>query len=196
MDAHRKRQQSLHPKLTITDMYNVLAKLREGSELTDKERVTHEQGLVSVLKQIHDDLDKEVAAAYGWAADLSDEEILQNLVALNAARAAEERRGIIRWLRPDYQRAAAAPTQTAFDNMEITETVAAKKQTKQPFPKTLSEQARAVRAMLQTQTKAVTPLELARQFTRARAERVEELLQTLVELGQAREVGQGKFAAQ
>lgn len=177
-------------------MYNVLAKLRSNESLTDKERVTHEQGLVSVLKQIHDELDKEVAAAYGWSADLRDEEILQNLVALNSERAAEERRGIIRWLRPDYQRAAAAPTQTAFDTGEEIVEVAATKQTKQPFPKTLSEQARAIRSMLQSQTTAVTPSELARQFTRARTERIEELLQTLVELGQAREVEKGKFAAQ
>ena len=25
LDAHRKRQQALHPRLTLTDMYNVLA---------------------------------------------------------------------------------------------------------------------------------------------------------------------------
>lgn len=55
LDAHRKRQQALHPKLTLTDMYNVLEKLRSGAELTAKEKKTHEEGLVSVLKQIHDD---------------------------------------------------------------------------------------------------------------------------------------------
>ena len=53
----------------------------------------HEQGLVSVLKQIHDDLDAAVAEAYGWAGDLSDEEILRRLVGLNAERAEEEKRG-------------------------------------------------------------------------------------------------------
>jgi hypothetical protein len=34
-------------------MYNVLEKLRSGEALTAKEKVIHEQGLVSVLKQIH-----------------------------------------------------------------------------------------------------------------------------------------------
>jgi len=29
LDAHRKRQQALHPDLTLTGMYNVLEKLRE-----------------------------------------------------------------------------------------------------------------------------------------------------------------------
>ena len=28
LDAHRKRQQAQHPKLTVTNMYNVLEKLR------------------------------------------------------------------------------------------------------------------------------------------------------------------------
>jgi len=64
LDAHRKRQQEQHPKLTMTGMYNVLEKLRAGETLTDKERTIHEQGLVSVLRQIHDDAD--VFEAYGW----------------------------------------------------------------------------------------------------------------------------------
>jgi hypothetical protein len=72
-------------------MYNVLEKLRSGEALTDKERAIHEKGLVSVLKQIHEDLDREVFAAYGWPSDLSDEEILERLVALNHERAEEER---------------------------------------------------------------------------------------------------------
>jgi len=37
LDAHRKRQQELHPKLTMTGMYNVLEKLRSGESLTNME---------------------------------------------------------------------------------------------------------------------------------------------------------------
>jgi hypothetical protein len=44
-----------------------------------------------------------VAQAYGWPEDLSDADILERLVALNHARAAEEATGHIRWLRPEYQ---------------------------------------------------------------------------------------------
>lgn len=65
LDALRKRQQELHPDLTMTGMYNVLEKLRAVQELNAKERVIHEQGLVSVLKQIHDELDAAVFEAYG-----------------------------------------------------------------------------------------------------------------------------------
>src|SRR3546814_3787686 len=41
--------------------------------------------------------------AYGWPANLSDEEVLTRLVALNKERAAEEAKGLIRWLRPEFQ---------------------------------------------------------------------------------------------
>ena len=67
LDAHRKRQQAAHPDLTLTGMYNVLEKLRSGEPLTAKERVIHEHGLVSVLRQLHDELDAAVLEAYGWS---------------------------------------------------------------------------------------------------------------------------------
>ena len=56
-----------------------------------------------ILKELHDRLDALVLEAYGWPADLGDEQILERLVALNAARAAEEKAGTVRWLRLDYQ---------------------------------------------------------------------------------------------
>ena len=40
------------------------------------------------LDNIHRELDAAVAAAYGWPADLSDDEILQRLFELNQQRAA------------------------------------------------------------------------------------------------------------
>jgi hypothetical protein len=108
----------------MTGMYNALEKLRSGDKLTAKEQTIHEQGLVSVLKQIHDDLDAAVFDAYGWPHDLEDEEILQRLVDLNHERAEEESRGIVRWLRPEFQNPDGA-TQTAFaDVAELLETLA------------------------------------------------------------------------
>jgi hypothetical protein len=58
---------------------------------------------VLILKELHDKLDVAVAEAYGWPADLGDNDILIRLVALNKERAQEEARGIVRWLRPDFQ---------------------------------------------------------------------------------------------
>ena len=42
------------------------------------------------LDLAHKKLDAAVATAYGWPADLSDDQILERLLALNLARAAEE----------------------------------------------------------------------------------------------------------
>src|SRR3989449_3234069 len=44
------------------------------------------------LDLAHKKLDAAVAAAYGWPADLSDEQILDRLLALNLERAAEEQK--------------------------------------------------------------------------------------------------------
>ncbi|HEX7177470.1 MAG TPA: type IIL restriction-modification enzyme MmeI, partial [Pyrinomonadaceae bacterium] len=194
LDAHRKRQQAQHPRLTVTEMYNVLEKLRAGESLTDKDRLTHEAGLVSVLRQIHDRLDAAVSDAYGWSAALTDEEILERLVRLNAERAGEERRGLVRWLRPGFQRPAVGVAAGFGEGFEPAAPAKAGEK-KQVWPKTLPEQARALRQTLAAQKGVVTPEELARKFTRARVERVEELLRTLVSLGQAREVAAGRYAA-
>ena len=61
--------------------------------------------LISILLQLHDELDAAVFDAYGWPRDLTDEQLLEKLVALNHERAEEEKRGIIRYLRPEFQKA-------------------------------------------------------------------------------------------
>jgi hypothetical protein len=164
--------------------------------LDQEERIIHEQGLVSVLKQIHDDLDQAVFDAYGWPADLSDEQILERLVALNAERADEEERGLIRWLRPEFQnpQGDSAVRQTELELPATVETpTAAKPKQKTPWPKSLAEQAQAVRAALASHIGPVSAVQLAASFSRASKDRIEELLETLATLGQAREVEEGKF---
>ena len=119
-------------------------------------------------------------------------------MALNAERAKEERNGLIRWLRPEFQNPAGAAQQTALETETdgaSTPAAAKAKKEKLPWPATLAEQARAVRTALATNGGVTTPAQLAKQFTRANATRIEELLQTLVSLGQAREVEDGKFVA-
>lgn len=186
LDAHRKRQQALHPGLTITGMYNVLEKLRSGEALTAKEKVIHEQGLVSVLKQIHDDLDAAVFEAYGWPSSLTDEEILERLVVLNAERAEEESRGLVRWLRPEFQNpgGAKAATQEALpggDDEE--EEPAAKAAAPLAWPKALPERIAAVRDLM---ARAPSPRSLAAvtsAFAKARPKDVETVLESLASLG-------------
>ncbi len=201
LDAHRKHQLAQHPSLTITELYNVLDKLRLGLPLSKADKVIHKQGFVSVLKQIHDDLDAAVCDAYGVPSDQTDDAILEKLVTLNSERAAEEAAGHIRWLRPDFQAPAGrqAATQATLTIEEPEEREAeeapASPKAKLPWPKTLPEQAQAIRAALAAQRGPVTAQQLAKQFQRARLDRVEELLDTLVSLGQARDLPDGRFIA-
>ena len=84
-------------------MYNVLEALREGRALTAMEKTIHAQGLVAVLKELHDELDAAVLLAYGLEPKHSHDDLLSHLVALNTRRVAEEKTGHIRWLRPEFQ---------------------------------------------------------------------------------------------
>ena len=191
LDAHRKRQLEQHPKLTMTGMYNVLEKLRSGEALDDKERDVHAQGLVSVLKEIHDDLDQAVLEAYGWPVDLPDEEILERLVALNGERAAEEAQGLVRWLRPEYQNPEGAAQQGGME-LEVAP-VAVTTLTRQPWPRSLPEQAQVVRNLVLEAEMPLSSGEVARAFKGSRKDKVEELLVTLEGLGQVHRLEDGRF---
>ncbi|EAQ07201.1 class I SAM-dependent DNA methyltransferase [Yoonia vestfoldensis] len=192
LDAHRKERQATHPKLTLTAMYNVLEKLRANERIEGKDKEIYSQGLVGILRDLHDQIDRAVAEAYGWPADLSDDDILHRLVDLNRTRAAEEARGLVRWLRPEYQNPAghAATVKADQGAMDLGPAVAT---AKEPWPKTLPEQIKAVRAAL-TDMGEATPDQVARRFARARAGTVQPLLESLTALGQARIVEGGRFA--
>ncbi len=233
LDAHRKRVQAQHPGLSLTAMYNVLEALREGRPLSKKEQDIHDRGLVSVLRQLHDELDAAVAAAYGWQdlwewhdearkgslhdfktgmdAQLAatgpeytaalatwerefDAEILTRLVALNAARAAEEAAGKIRWLRPDYQAPAVSqPTLGITAKPAKGAKPAKKKAAKAAWPKPLAERVKATEQALREAATAVTPAELAKRFLRAKPEDLAEILETLVSMSRAHQDGE-KFS--
>ena len=47
----------------MTEMYNVLEELRAGQPLNEFSEVIHDRGLISVLRDLHDDLDAAVADA-------------------------------------------------------------------------------------------------------------------------------------
>jgi len=184
LDAHRKRQQELHPNLTLTEMYNVLEELRAGEPLSPASQIIHDRGLVSVLRDLHDDLDHAVAEAYGWPADLPTEDILFRLVDLNSARAAEERTGLIRWLRPEFQAVGATQAGLGVEMEEEDQQPA--RAGRLPWPPSLPERVRAVRDYL-TQFHAPVPSgTVARTFTRARVPDVTAILEALTALGQAR----------
>lgn len=194
LDAHRKAQAAAHPGLTLTGVYNVLEKLRAGARIEGKDRTIYDQGLVGILRDIHDRIDAEVAAAYGWPEDLDDEAILTRLVDLNRARAVEEAQGQIRWLRPAYQNPAGHAAAAKGHQGELAVGAVAESTDKALWPKTLPEQIAAVRGVLSNMGEA-TPEQVARQFKRGRAVSVKPLLESLSALGQARLIADGRFAA-
>jgi len=195
LDSHRKNRQSFHTGLTMTAMYNVLDKLRSGEPLTAKDKVIHEQGLVSVLRQLHDDVDSAVFDAYGWPHGLTDEEILERLVALNAQRAEEERRGLVRWLRPGFQN----PSGTATAQQEIAGTAADAPEARsvgeqvRTWPKELPAQIAAVRELVTGGGSETWNAErAARAFKGARRAQVEAVLESLSALGLLLAIGDGE----
>ncbi len=194
LDAHRKAQLAANPKLTLTGMYNVLAKLRVGERIEGKDREIYDQGLIGILRKLHDDIDAEVAFAYGWPVDLPDHDLLQRLVDLNRARADEEARGMVRWLRPDYQnpagieshaRAVQGDLQVGFANAA----------TKAIWPKSIPDQMSSVLSAL-IELGEATPTDIARMFQKGRGSAVEPLLQSLAVVGRAMPLDNGAYIPQ
>lgn len=193
LDAHRKARIAAHPQLTLTRLYNVLAALRAGTVLSDEERDIHAAGQVSILRTLHDRLDDAVADAYGWRRDMEDAEIVAAVVELNRARIAEEASGKVRWLRPAFQ----APTPIAAQPQQgvlITEDAVAKAKAGRRWPKEEPAQFVVLRDVLKAGP--VAPAEIARRFKGApRGDRLPRMIQTLVVLGQARALNDGRYTA-
>ena len=210
IDAHRKRQQVAHPGLTLTGMYNVLEALKAGRELTAKEKTIHTQGLVGVLKELHDELDAAVLQAYGLEAGLSNDALLSHLVSLNAQRVAEEKTGKVRWLRPEFQNPAFRANSNSLLNKELLAHVSIglqadlilendpkplenAKTAQQAWPNTLPLQVSATAKLLASAGTALSLPDIEASF-KGRGpwkKGLPRILETLEALGRARREGSG-----
>ena len=210
IDQHRKRvlaPAAGHAGLTLTGLYNVLAALREGRALTAKEQAIHTQGLVGVLRELHDELDAAVRAAYGLPASATTDDVLAELVRLNARRAAEEAQGQVRWLRPAFQQAPAAPADQPLPGLapadapeavaEGTADAAPAAAHRQPWPTALPAQIRLLADTLAASATPLSPEQLAARFQgKGRwRERLPTLLDTLAALGRVQPQADGRWAA-
>ena len=199
LDALRKQVLAEHPDLTLTGLYNVLEKLKTGAALTDKDEDAKDRGLVLIIKELHETIDRLTAEAYGWQVDLTDDQILERLVALNAERAKEEAAGHVRWLRPEYQiprfaKGAAAKT----GELDLGETVVAIDKGKPVFPKDRHEQPLAVEALLAASALPMDAGAIARGFKgggKKIEQRAAQVLVTLARYGRVTALPGGKFAA-
>ncbi|KQW82445.1 class I SAM-dependent DNA methyltransferase [Brevundimonas sp. Root1279] len=200
LDATRKTVQAEHPDLTLTGLYNVLEKVRAGTPLDPKDEDVKDRGRVLILKDLHDQIDRATADAYGWRHDLTDEQILEKLVALNAERAAEEAAGHVRWLRPDYQipRFAKGATKAKSGELDLADSVVAIDKGLPAFPKDKGEQVMAIRAVLQAAGKPMDAAAVSRAFKRggkAIEQRVLQALNTLVRYAEITALPDGTYAA-
>lgn len=205
IDAHRKRQQAQYEKLTLTNIYNVLEKLRKEETLSKKEQEVNQHGLVSTLRELHDKLDRAVFAAYGWqdigeklvglpgatipfmdkseAQVSAEEELLMRLVALNHHRAAEEARGKVRWLRPNYQAPDAEQSHIGIIEDEFSSNTEKKSVVKKlTWPKDIHDQ---INVLLDSLTTPTTAENIAERFKRKPLKHVEAVLDALETLGKA-----------
>jgi hypothetical protein len=220
LDSFRKERLAEHDFLTMTGLYNALERLRElenGCEvrpLTEPERDVHQAGLISVLREIHDDIDRAVLTAYGWddlipqlvgkvgatlpsphkteAQERAEEELLTRLVALNQQRAAEEKKGTVQWLRPAYQipkLGTKAPTVTS-EHVGVLDIELPANVERPKWPSDGLDQIRLVRDLLAKAPAPAPPDALASVFdgknTAKRRDRIAEVLETLVATGSVR----------
>jgi hypothetical protein len=204
LDAHRKRVLSEHPHLTLTGLYNVLENLRAGTKPEDlgaADRKIFDDGLVLIMKEHHDKLDIAVAEAYGWPTNLSDDDILAKLVALNKQRSEEEKRGLVRWLRPDYQipRFAKGMDKQAAseEGAQVAATLDVVKKVQLPlFPSEAVEQTAAVFAALAAASSPLDAKAIAAQFkkTKTAEKKINDVLGSLARLGHVTSADGKSFA--
>jgi hypothetical protein len=195
LDTHRKSALARDARVTMTGMYNVVEKLRSGAPLTPKERTIHELAACGVLRDLHDELDALVAEAYGWPWPMEKEEILERLVALHDERVEEEQRGIVRWLRPDYQipRFGADLPAATLDLPSAPAATPDAAVERRPWPATAVEQLAAIGALVSQ--RHVTPEEAAASFIGARRDLVLRHLETLALMGEITLDGDGRYQA-
>ena len=195
LDVHRRTVLADNPDLTLTTLYNCLELIRAGAALDDKSEAIKQRGLIIILRDLHDAIDRLTLEAYGWPAETGEADIVARLVALNQERAQEEAAGHVRWLRPAYQgpRAGAAAPQTRTLTLVPGEAPA---QRRPRFPSHRYEQPLAVQAALETSGPAA-PADLARRFSGgARLEpRISRVLTTLHRYGHVDRLPDGRWTA-
>ncbi len=195
LDATRKNVLAEHPDLTLTGLYNLRDKLRRPDPFSASEEDRRRRGRVDIIDELHNRIDAAVADAYGWSGDLTDEQIVLRLVALNAERYAEEKAGWVRWLRADYQIARTGITVLAPKKMaqQIEAALPATTTRKPTFPRDAIGQTAAVLAELRGGA-GLTGADIARRYAQGlRSEpRIAATLAALVRLGHAADE-QGRY---
>lgn len=197
LDATRKEAMAENPDLTLTGLYNLLEKIHA---LTPEEEDQARRGRVYILQQLHQRLDEAVFDAYGWPADLNEQEILGRLVALNLARRAEEATGKVRWLRPDYQASRFGRPSDKRDtiDLDLGTDLPVASEGMPLWPKDRDTQPFEVERMVRSYPGDITIPALARSF-KGGGKRIEprlsQILSVLADYGRIQRAGDGRYRA-
>lgn len=197
LDALRKKALADNPDLTLTKLYNVLEAMRtaeaKNSVLSEEDGEIATRGCVPLMRQYHDAIDAYVAKVYCWPVQLSDEEVLERLIALNHLRALEEANGHVKWLRQAFQAPSyfAPSTQAPLALPEAPKLRAEAIE----WPNGLPGQVVAVAGVVERAGRPVSATDVARAFKGKRASTIAPVLDALTGMGRLRRLEDGRYAA-
>lgn len=196
LDAHRRTVLAANPDLTLTGLYNALEQVRSGRPLDAKTEDVKQRGLIIILRDLHDAVDRLAATAYGWDPALDPTQVVARLVALNHERARDEARGRIHWLRPAYQQPQAMPALAQTRPLNLVVDVDQPARRRPAFPVDRYAQPLAVQAVLRS-AGPIAPPDLARRFSGGlRLElRISRVLDTLYRYGHVERLPDGRWMA-
>lgn len=194
LDSLRAGVFARHPDLTMTGLYNARDLMTSGKTMSEAERSVHERGCVALLDHLHHRLDAAVERAFGWPEGMDDAARVARLLSLNAARAEDERRGRVLWLRPGFQKsrvaASPAPVQTEAQLLRADPA--------RRLPETQEGMARVLLDELRAEGRPVKPRALAGRFQafqhRRTERRIEQTLAVLAVAGSVQRTPDGWFA--
>jgi hypothetical protein len=196
IDAHRKEAVGRDEGITMTGLYNVVAKLRACAGLTSREQLINALGACGSLRDLHDRLDSAVAKAYGWSTPTQPSIVLERLVALHDQRKAEEEHGLVRWIRPEFQAPGSDEKKTPKTSTQLGIPLVPSRSSQPILLNTWStetvDQIALVKALLSDAE--LTASEMAVQIADAPLNRVEKLLDALVTLGELSKQSDGKYS--
>ena len=178
----------------MTSIYNAIDRLRAGTPLSTSERAVHTSAACGSLREMHDELDRLVAEAYGWPESMTTANALTKLVALHDERAGEEGRGHVRWLRPSYQQSHFAVAELAVaPEMELglQAHVATKSAMKLVWPAAVLNQIALLRSVLVVEP--LTAKQLTKRVKGAREDLVAQQLEILTIMGELRRDDAGRY---
>ena len=197
LDRHRKAVLEEHPDLTLTGIYNLLELFLESAELTTRQQADARRGRIVILRDLHHEIDRLTAEAYGWPAEQTDAEIVAALAGLNRVRDVEEARGHVRWIRPEFQPARAGVRAPMAQDLGDLGPRPVHPPRRPAFPTERYEQPLAIQATLARERGPIECRELASRFSGGvrLTPRIDRVLTTLHRYGHVQKLDDGRWVS-